>query len=662
MKTQKPLKITMYCDGFPFDGNTLEDSSLGGTETAALQCAQTFADMGHEVIMVNHCLRPGNYKGVKYVNAQEFQKYFIEEKHDVSLVIRHPELFTQKHNSKVNILWQHDLAFVNDKERFLDHIWNIDSVWCQSNFHRNQYQSVMGLSEDLFWAAGSAIDPDLFPKEDIPRDKKKLIYTGRPERGLEVLAVDIMPKLLEHDPELKLYITTYDNFPQNILDLIAGIKRQTEGIKNNLIWLPPLTKKELYKQFQDSYLYLYPVTSYDKTIGNFEETYCLSIDECMAAGLPFISRPVGAISETLHSDAGVLVEGESNRDPEFQDRFVQTIIDLLNDDKRHKNMSEIGKIIALKEDTWNVRVNGFIEKINGLIDDFSQEKMSVCVLARPEDKSYLTRCLKSIKRIGDSVSSSVVKVCDRGQSERELLNQAIEDSSDDWFLWLYASEEIQNPEQLGKYIRKNIFDGYQIEKSYVHPEGKLDLMEDVPSRIFRKRNSTRFIGDMFPRLPRKILNEKHNIKDINIIDFSKEKVNINKMESYLNNGFSSIDKEFFLMKINLARAVEEINKACFITEAGENYCNKVIDLYHQKYEENLDSIGIDAVRMYSEANRILGKGFYYKMNSQAFRSDRDRRNSAFELCFSSKVDMKKFINLVMDRQVDQLQDKYYLVK
>ena len=664
MKTQKDsLKITMYCDGFPFDGNTINEKSLGGTETAALQAAKEFAKQGHEVVMVNNCQIPGIYDKVKYVNANEFNKYFIEEEHDVSLIIRHPELFAVKHNSKINILWQHDLAFTNEKDNFLKYAWNIDSVWCQSPFHKKQYQSVMGLSDDLYWVAGSAIDPELFSEDDIGRDKKKLVYTGRPERGLEVLATEILPRLLKYDPELILYTATYDCFPPQVQEIIDRIKLKTRAYKDNIVWLPPLSKKELYELFQTSWLYLYPVTNYDKIIGNFEETYCLSVDECMASGLPFISRPVGAIPDTLDKNAGVLIDGKSNRDKDFQDSFAMAVIDVLEDDMWHKNMSNTGKGVALTQDTWEVRVKGFIEKINSLISDSKQEKLSVCILTRPEDKPYLRRCLKSIKRIDEDLEI-VVKTCNEDSAQNELFNQAVKDAKNDWFLWLYGSEELQNSQELKKYIKNNIFNGYQINKTYMD-ENRIDLMEDNPPRLFRKDCLLGFLGNEFSRPVIKLSNSIfHKIEDVQIVDFSMKKDDVNSIKYYLcNYPNKNVNSHFFLMKTLFLEIKEELAKTGFVNQHIEDNCREIIKLYKKHfYDDLLDNINITAVRMYSEANRILGEGFQYRIDSQIFRSNNDKKISQFDLWFSSRADAKHFYDQVFEKQVDSITNKYYLVR
>jgi glycosyltransferase involved in cell wall biosynthesis len=676
MKTQNPLSITMYCIGMPFHGDTLKTESLGGTETACLQAAEMFAKYGHKVTVLTTTDKPGNYGGVEYRNVGEFDKYFIKERHDVSLVLRHPQLFSLPHNSKVNILWQHDLAFINDKKDFLDNTWNIDSVWCQSPFHKNQYKTVMGMPDDFYWVAGSAIDPELLPKEEIKRDKKKLVYTARPERGLEALITGIMPKLLEHDPELKLHVATYDTPDlQKMMDIM---KQKAEPIKDSIVWLPPLTKKELYELFSSAYLYIYPVTEYDKKIGFFEETYCLTIDECMANGLPFISRALGAIPDTLGINTSwySLVDGfDSNQDLEFQEEFTDRIIDILKDEEIWEKYSNKAKEIALKEDTWEVRVKGFLEKIQELMSIEKENKLSVCIYNRDQDKAHLKRCLKQVKQISDDIQ---VFTKDEGKeidNESEIWNQMISEADGEWILWLYGSEELQNPRNLLKYLRNSPYEGYGIEKKkYVLKndlnDALFDDMLDSPPRLFRKDKDIVFQGEVLPRpvnqyggsLELNVNYFENTLKDISIIDFSDSMDSFDyfsKVQPVMENGSCVMNKDFHLMKGYMALALSNrgINEDMVVDK-----CEKVVDLYRKSFVGNISRMGREALAMYSKANDLLQTGFVMNFSFGASRHGDPKEKSMMNIRLNSLEDAEIVVQPLMKSKIDTIMSKYYLVR
>lgn len=672
MKTQNPLSITMYCFGMPFHGDTLKTESLGGTETACLQAAEMFAKYGHKVTVLSNTDRPGNYGGVEYRNVREFDRYFIKERHDVSLVLRHPQLFSFPHNSKVNILWQHDLAFINDKKVFLENTWNIDSVWCQSPFHKNQYKSVMGLSDDFYWIAGSAIDPDLLPKRNIERDKKKLVYTARPERGLEALVTGIMPKLLEHDPELKLYVTTYDT--PGLQEVMDSMKRKAEPIKDSIVWLPPLTKMELYELFSSAYLYLYPVTHYDKSIGFFEETYCLTLNEIAANGLPVVSRSLGAIPDTLDWNAGTLAD---RLDDNWIDQFVDMALGVLKDEEWHFNMSKAGKETALKEDTWEVRVKGFLDKIQEMVSIKEKEEncLSICVYVREQDKINYKRCLKSLEGICEIQGVELVEIHPKeGMDESITWNNAIKNAVGDWILWLYGSEELQNSRNLRKYLRNNPYEGYSIEKKRYILNGDLndilfDDMLDNPPRLFRKNKDIVFEGKVIPRPVNKYggslkLNVNYfenTLKDVSIIDFSN---NIDSSDYFYNihpvmeNGGCVENKSFHLMKGYMFLAIKSIgiNKDNMILN-----CQKVVDLYQKEFIGDTSGMGREALGMYSRANELLGTGFVMGFSFGVSRQEDPTEKSVMNVRLNSLEDAERVVQPLIKNKINTIMDKYYLV-
>jgi len=690
VKTQKSLKITMLCDGMPFHGDTLKTESLGGTETAALQTAQEFNNQGHKVTILTNTDKVGDYGGVEYRNVREFNKYFLEEHHDVSLVLRHPSLFKLPHNSKINILWQHDLAFINDKDSFLENIWNIDSVWCQSDFHKNQYQSVMGLPKDFYWEAGSAIDPELIPKEEIEREDKKLVYSARPERGLEVLVTEIMPRLLkEYERRYKtnnkvftspkLYITTYDNFPPVTLKLIERIKEKSKDIKDNIVWLPPLTKIELYKLFKSAYLYVYPVVDYEESIGFFEETYCLSIDECMACGLPFISRPLGAIPETLNKDAGVLVDSKLGNELDFYDNFANEIINLLRDKAKWKRMSKAGEETILKEDIWRVRVKKFTNKIYGLLKNKKENKLSICVLVREEDKNNLTRCLNNIENLNaemvvgiddkvkdarGSIGSSHY-ILKKDMTESEKWNCLTKKATGNWILWLYGSEILNG--DIRKYINNDIYDGFTLNKTInsKFPEYVTDEMIDCPARLFNKKDFVGFQGEFYSRPLFNKEIDKFRIKDCNIIDLHKGDSFIDyclEKHRKLSNGCFISNKAYFLMKDYYLLILDEYKNNGFIVSGNiKENCKYIIDIYKNKFIGDLSNLGIEALRMYSEANRILNKGFEFNLQLDVSKGSKNNK-TALNIRFNDRKEADLYIKKIMDNQINPLMSRYFLNK
>src|SRR4030067_1294763 len=208
MEKFQRLDIAMFIPGMNLTWESLEKDSLGGSESAALYLVKSLAKLGHRLYVFCNTTDVG-YKpdGVLYFEANKFPSFATLNLHDVSIVERTPELYGSPTNSKLNILWQHDLAMLRYANTFKSTLWNIDKVFVVSEYMKKQYQEVYGLEnmDDLFYVTRNGIDLSMFNVEiDKKRVKKEIVYAARPERGLDVLLEKIMPKMWEKDPEIEL--------------------------------------------------------------------------------------------------------------------------------------------------------------------------------------------------------------------------------------------------------------------------------------------------------------------------------------------------------------------------------------------------------------------------------------------------------------------------
>lgn len=335
------LSIAFYVNGMPFNGNTLEKQSLGGSETAGLYMARELARRGHDVTMFCHCDKPGKYDGVNYMNIEAFQGYMIYTPIDVLIAQRVPQVFQLQYKSKLNILWQHDLAIKRQRPFFRGSLWNIDEVWGLSKFHVEQMKEVNHAPEWLFWQTRNGIDRIAFNPE-IRRHPKRLIYTARPERGMDTLLYDIMPKIWERDRDVELCLAGYDNtvpemkaFYDSLFACVA--EYQEQGFKVH--WLGHLTKAHLYEEYQKASAYVYPT--------DFEEISCITAMECMGNGLPFIGTALAALPETLSKEASILLQGDA-KTMQYQDAFVNAVFSVLENPEKQAAMTKAGLEAASK--------------------------------------------------------------------------------------------------------------------------------------------------------------------------------------------------------------------------------------------------------------------------------------------------------------------------
>lgn len=329
------LDITIFCAGMEVNPETLKEKSLGGSETAGISMAHELAKLGHHVLLFCNTKETKKYKGVQYLPMQDFQAYATSCPHDVLIGQRIPEVFRAKLQSKINILWQHDVALKQQRKEFHGSLWNLDKVFCLSDWQIQQYKDIYQIDcDDLFYKTRNGIN--LIPQPDnSKRQPKRLVYTNRPERGMDNLLFNIMPKLWEKDPEIELCLAGYDNTHPNMEQFynscyakIAEYQQQGRKIAH----LGALNKNELYELYKTATLYVYPTA--------FHETSCITAMESQMCGIPMITSHIGALPETLCNEGNILVYGDYKNEPEYNDVFVEQTFNLLNNPEQIKEMQK----------------------------------------------------------------------------------------------------------------------------------------------------------------------------------------------------------------------------------------------------------------------------------------------------------------------------------
>ena len=327
------LDITIFCAGMEIDPDTLKEKSLGGSETAGVAMAHELAKLGHHVLFFCNTKNSKKVDGVQYLSVDNFQQYANNCPHDVLIGQRIPEVFRQNLKSKINILWQHDVALKSQRPTFHGSLWNIDKIFCLSDWQINQYKDIYQIDDDdLFFKTRNGINLIEQP-DNSKRQPKRLVYTNRPERGLDNLLFNIMPKLWEKDPEIELCLAGYDNTHPNMEQFYNTCyakvaEYQQKGFK--IAHLGALSKKELYELYKTCTLYIYPTA--------FHETSCITAMESQMCGIPMITSHIGALPETLCNEGNILVYGDYKNEPEYNEEFVERTYELLNDPDRIKEM------------------------------------------------------------------------------------------------------------------------------------------------------------------------------------------------------------------------------------------------------------------------------------------------------------------------------------
>lgn len=314
-------------------------TGIGGSELMMAELSQRLAAQGHRVRVYNSCGTEDKYNGVEYYQTEKFQ----DLKCDVLIVSRRADYLDDKYNieAKLVLLWTHDLAPINPISTLL---MKCDRVLALSNFHKNFIlQHFASIHPDQVIVTRNGIDLKRFEKS-VKRNNHKAICSSSPDRYLPVLLNNIWPRIREAIPDAELVIAygfkNWEFSAQNDplqTDLINSLKLQLKNMESlGVKFLDRINQKQLAEEMLSCGVALYPTW--------FQETYFISGNEYLAAGLRIITSPIGAINDTIGDKAYKLISGEWTSQ-KYADQFVQATIEAMNkdDDSDRKLLKEYAK-------------------------------------------------------------------------------------------------------------------------------------------------------------------------------------------------------------------------------------------------------------------------------------------------------------------------------
>jgi glycosyltransferase involved in cell wall biosynthesis len=339
--------VSLLIPGLPIHPDTLDKRSLGGSESAGLYMAKALAREGARVNVF--CNTAENWRdsiGVSFNPSVGWSSATRGAVHDICIAQRSLDALAAPTSARLNLLWCHDLALGRDARRVRGALWNIDRIVVLSEYMRAQYQEAYEIEPEVCFVSRNGVDLDLFREVaagGIRRDRNKLVYAARPERGLDLLLRDVMPRLLENEPELRLYIAGYDHRHEEFVELYRECEQLARALGDRVVVLGSLSKRDLYRHFLSARVYVYPTPS--PSSPGFREVSCICAMECQAAGLPVVTSALGALPETLAPEGAILTGGDPSNRSElagYIEAFSQNVLTLVRDDERWAQASNAG--------------------------------------------------------------------------------------------------------------------------------------------------------------------------------------------------------------------------------------------------------------------------------------------------------------------------------
>lgn len=341
LKENNQKRIVFFASGVPygFVDEDFEGKGVGGAEASLILLAREFAKDGWRVEIYNNTQKVGNYDGVYYYNISEFSTTTYS---DVLVLFRSWNSVIEYTNTKLKLFWSCDQY--TDAQGVWDMLVfpHVDKTIAISNFHKEH------LEKEYKTTGVEVIDIGINFKdyEPIKKIKDKAIFCSVPMRGLELLSV-LTPQIKERIPGFTLTITSdYRLWGQS--DPRNG---EFKGMFNKLDYVNfvgKVERKELVKHQLEAEVMTYPC--------NYDECFCISAMECMAAGAVPVTSDLGAMATTI-GEGGVVLSNS-----ELAEKFVDSVVDMLTNSKKREEFVNKGRAIAEKH-AWSTIFKEWVELI-----------------------------------------------------------------------------------------------------------------------------------------------------------------------------------------------------------------------------------------------------------------------------------------------------------
>lgn len=321
--------VLFICEfGPPFTGRDFRTTGVGGTESCVVLLADAFASRGASVVVANRVPAACVDGRVRYVPLDAIGP----EPFDIIVLWKLWSAVAAGRTGRKLFLWTD--VHISDPAGIARCRQWADVSCTLSEFQRRQLAAATG-GQALVSLNSAPIE--IADYADDARTKERLLlYCSVPDRGLVYLK-DLFPRIRREVPDARLAITSDFSLwgaqpaKQAFLRFFEG----SEGVD----YVGHVSRPELVAWQHRARVMAYPC--------QFEEGFCLSAAECMAAGAVPVTTRRYALVDTV-GDGGVLIGGHP-RGWLYQRRFVRACVELLTDDARRQTYVDRGRSRALRD-------------------------------------------------------------------------------------------------------------------------------------------------------------------------------------------------------------------------------------------------------------------------------------------------------------------------
>ena len=307
--------------GLTYNGDTLNEKGLGGSESAIILLTKELTKIGFEVTVYCRCDIPGTYDSVKYLNLTELHN--IQDNYDILISSRNvlpfaPEIVRNDilvkygvdvliyqdliKNSKYKILWMHDTFCSGDEytqdllaDGYFDEIFTLSdwhATYVSTAYHNNVKRFPEFFKNKMFYTRNGIVnygnDIDVTKK-----DKNLFVFNASISKGMKPLLDEVWSTIKSEIPDAKLkviggYYDFVDNNPDSFRNQFESYKEKYNN-KNGIEFTGIIKQSEIADILKEASYFLYP--------NIYPETFGISVTEAINYNCLLIGYNFGALEE-----------------------------------------------------------------------------------------------------------------------------------------------------------------------------------------------------------------------------------------------------------------------------------------------------------------------------------------------------------------------------
>ena len=343
------MKITFVARGnYPFWPAKIHEEGVGGAEYSLILLAQELGARGHKVKVVND---PGGHAGKQGdVTYESIKTWNSLEGCDIAVVWRNT-YWEKPINCDRLTLFSCDQITDSQWHRLVD---RLDRFFCISEYHRHYVTSRQGIPHQITRVVELGCNwPDY--QNEVAEVPGRMIYCSVPDRGLEKL-LQMWPAIHEQVTDATLVITSDYRLwgvPYTGNERYQSQAAQLEHL--GVYFLGKVPRDELVNLQMSSVVQPYP--------NSYEECFCISMVECMAARCLPVTTSVGAITEKAQHGGFVMI-GNNPNDSTWDDNvFVAAVVEAVQGEEMRNGITEQGRKVVEARYTFKSVADRFLEAL-----------------------------------------------------------------------------------------------------------------------------------------------------------------------------------------------------------------------------------------------------------------------------------------------------------